>query len=66
MANIKKCADELKIFSGGYITMAVSLKATPVIKGQSALKLMEMLRNPSDKTELFKKCEQLSKIFTTK
>lgn len=66
MTNIETGTDELKIFSGGYITMAVSLKATPVIKGQSALKLMEMLKHPSDKTELFKKCEQLSKIFVTK
>jgi len=66
MANIENGIDELKIFSGGYITMAVSLKATPVIRGQAALKLMEMLKNPSDKTELFKKCEKLSKIFTTK
>jgi hypothetical protein len=66
MAIVNKSGDELKIFSGGYITMAVSLKATPVIRGQSALKLMEMLKHPSDKTELFKKCEQLSKIFITK
>jgi hypothetical protein len=66
MANIKIGTDELKLFSGGYITMAVSLKASPVITGKSALKLMEMIKNPSDKTELFKKCEQLSKIFTTK
>ena len=46
--------------------MAVSVKPTPVFTGEAAKKLIEKIEKPTDKTELFKKCEQLSKIFTLK
>lgn len=44
--------------------MPVSTKPTPVFKGEAAKKLLKQMENPTDKTELFKKCKEASKIFT--
>lgn len=45
--------------------MSVSIKPTPVFRGESAKKLIKQMENPTDKTEFFNKCKELSKIFTT-
>lgn len=45
--------------------MPVSIKPTPVFKGETAKKLLKQMENPTDKTEFFKKCKEASKIFTT-
>jgi hypothetical protein len=37
---------------------------SPAIKGETARKILDNYNKPNDNTELFKKCEELSKIFT--
>jgi len=55
--------EELKMCEGGYDIMAVSVKSSPIITGAAAKKIFEMIKNPTDKTALFKECAELAKIF---
>jgi len=43
--------------------MPVSIKPSPVIKGEFAKKLLESIDNLPDNSELFKKCEEGANIF---
>jgi hypothetical protein len=45
--------------------MSVSIKPSPIIKGKAARRILHIMNHPTDNTELFKKCAELSKIFTT-
>jgi len=45
--------------------MPVSIKPSPIIKGEGAKKINELRNNPADKTLLWDKCKELSKIFET-
>ena len=45
--------------------MPVSIKPSPVIKGEAARRMLHRMNHPTDNTELFKKCAELAKIFTT-
>lgn len=58
--NIENKVDE------GVDVMAVSVKSTPIFKGEDAKKLIEVINNPTDKSELFKKCSNYAKIFNVK
>lgn len=55
--------NNLILCEGGYDIMAVSIKSSPIITGEAAKKILEMIKNPTDKSELFKKCAELAKIF---
>jgi hypothetical protein len=46
--------------------MSVSIKPTPIIKGEYAKKLLKELENPKDNSEILKKCAEAAKIFTMK
>ena len=46
--------------------LAVSMKPSPIFKGESAKKIIDAMSKPSNNAELFKKCKELSKIFTMK
>lgn len=56
----------LKPPEGGFDVMAVSVRPSPIIKGEAAKKLLDAMNKPTNNTELFKKCEQASKLFVTK
>ncbi|MEN6349646.1 MAG: hypothetical protein ABFD08_09670 [Syntrophomonas sp.] len=42
--------------------MSVSLRPAPTFTGNAAKRLIEMLNNPPDNTEVFKKLEESAKI----
>lgn len=46
------------------IYISVSIKPTPIIKGEAAKKLLKDLSNPADNSEFYKKCKEEAKIFT--
>ena len=54
----------LKLKEGGI--MAVSIKPTPVFKGDAAKKIGREMSNPRDNSKVFEKCERLSKRFEAK
>lgn len=45
----------------GVDKMAVSLKATPIFKGEAAKKLIYDFDNPKDNSAIFKKCSDYAK-----
>lgn len=42
--------------------MAVSMQSTPVFKGEAAKRLIEMLDNPPDNSELYRKLKETPQI----
>lgn len=46
--------------------LAVSMKSTPVFKGDAAKRLIDNLENPKDNSELFEKCRESAKMFVRK
>jgi len=43
--------------------LAVSIKPSPILKGEPAKRLVLLMDKPTDKTKLFEKCKKLSTIF---
>lgn len=46
--------------------MAVSVKPTPIFKGEDAKKFLENMDNPKYDKDFFDNCKELSKIFKVK
>lgn len=56
----------LKLPIGGYEIMAVSIKPTPVIKGEAAKKIIANYEKPVNKSKILKEIENEPKIFVMK